>query len=101
MYTLEKKNKSLPEEARPQKPSEKRYDYGDVLKACIAYFKGDELAATTWMNKYAMKDGEGKFYERTPEDMHRRMAVEFARIEKRYEQKLPAKKQKELSRYGQ
>lgn len=57
------------------------YTYDEVLQACLEYFDGDELAATTWMNKYAIKDERGRFYERTPDDMHWRMAREFARME--------------------
>ena len=62
------------------------YEYDSVLKASLEYFEGDELAATTWMNKYAMKNKEGKFVERTPHDMHLRMAREFARVEAKYNQ---------------
>lgn len=62
----------------------KTYDYDQVLTQAREYFEGDELAATTWMNKYAMKTSDGKYLERTPDDMHRRMAKEFARIEKLY-----------------
>ncbi|MFN9325620.1 MAG: ribonucleotide reductase N-terminal alpha domain-containing protein, partial [Flavobacteriales bacterium] len=53
----------------------------EVRKNALAYFKGDELAATTWMNKYALRDGDGHLVEASPADMHRRMAREFARIE--------------------
>jgi hypothetical protein len=60
------------------------YTYEEVLKRCLEYFGGDELAATTWINKYAMKDTLGRFVELTPADMHRRMAREFARIEDYY-----------------
>ncbi len=74
------------------------FDYEEVLKKCMAYFKGDDLAATTWMNKYAMKTEDGKFLELTPEDMHRRMATEFARIEKKY--KVAEKSRSLLSNYG-
>lgn len=52
----------------------------DLLK----YFNGDELAASTWLNKYAWKDSNGNPLEKTPEDMHKRMALEFARIEAKY-----------------
>ena len=65
----------------------KTYDYNEVLVASIKYFNGDELAATTWMNKYAMKDKDENFVELTPEDMHRRMAKEFGRIESDYKLK--------------
>ncbi|MCZ2278492.1 MAG: adenosylcobalamin-dependent ribonucleoside-diphosphate reductase [Bacteroidia bacterium] len=64
--------------------SRKSYSREEVLSRCLEYFNGDELAATTWMNKYALKDSTGKFFELTPSDMHRRMAKEFARIEKNY-----------------
>ena len=63
------------------------YTYNEVLAASIKYFNGDELAATTWMNKYAMKDFEENFVEQSPEDMHRRMAREFGRIEADYKLK--------------
>src|SRR5437867_3792076 len=68
-------------------PVEKKYSFSEVYTSCIKYFNGDELAATTWMNKYAMKDKDGSFFERTPDDMHQRMAKEFARIEKGYKHK--------------
>jgi ribonucleoside-diphosphate reductase alpha chain len=58
-----------------------KYSYEDTLKSSIEYFNGDELAATTWMNKYAMKDSENNFVEKTPDDMHKRMAKELGRIE--------------------
>ncbi len=56
----------------------------DILKASTEYFKGDQLAANVWMNKYALKDSEGNIYELSPDDMHRRLAGEIARIEKKY-----------------
>lgn len=69
----------------PQKPLIKSsFERAEVLAACLDYFNGDELAATTWMNKYALKDKSGKFMEFTPADMHERLAAEFARIEKKY-----------------
>lgn len=55
-----------------------------VLKACLEYFSGDELAAQVWINKYALKDSAGNIYEMTPDDMHKRIAKEFARIEEKY-----------------
>ena len=60
------------------------YDYNTALEHATRYFDGDELAATVWINKYALKDHEGNLYERTPDDMHRRMAKEIARIEERH-----------------
>lgn len=56
----------------------------EAMQASIAYFGGDELAATVWMSKYALKDSDGNIYERTPDDMHRRIARELARIEQNY-----------------
>ena len=54
------------------------------------YFGGDELAAQVWVNKYALKDSQGNLYERTPEDMHWRLANEIARIEGKYPNPLSA-----------
>jgi ribonucleoside-diphosphate reductase alpha chain len=56
----------------------------EVRSATLAYFKEDELAMQVWMDKYALKDKEGRFLEKTPDDMHRRLAKEFARIEQKY-----------------
>jgi len=78
------------------------YSYQEVFKKCISYFNGDELAATTWINKYALKNNEGQFLELTPEDMHIRMAIEFARMENVYNNKSKAKENlNQLSAYGQ
>jgi len=60
------------------------YSFEDALKASVEYFKGDELAATVWLNKYALKDSYGHLYEKTPDDLHHRLASEMARIEKKY-----------------
>jgi len=80
----------------------KYYSFDEVLKACKDYFSGDELAATTWMNKYALKNSEGLFVELTPDDMHWRMACEFARIEKNFAKKVKLNGTKSsLSTYGQ
>ena len=56
----------------------------DALKSTIEYFKNDELAATVWLNKYALKDSDGNIYESTPDDMHKRIASEIARVESKY-----------------
>ncbi len=78
------------------------YSYEEVLNSSIAYFNGDELAATTWMNKYAMKNTEGEFVESSPNDMHKRMAKEFGRIEEEYRLKYNLNgSAKFLSIYGQ
>lgn len=60
------------------------YTQDEAFAATLSYFKGDDLAARVWLNKYALKDSFGKLYERTPDDMHRRIASEIARIEQRY-----------------
>ena len=60
------------------------YTYDEAFKASLAYFKGDELAARVWVNKYAKKDSYGRIYECSPDDMHHRIAAEIARIEKKY-----------------
>ena len=78
------------------------YTYDEVLSSSIKYFNGDELAATTWMNKYAMKDFNDNYVEQNPSDMHRRMAKEFGRIEEDYKLKYNLNgSAKFLSEYGQ
>lgn len=80
---------------------ETTYTYDEALKKCLAYFKDDELAATTWMNKYAMKNKAGEFLEATPEEMHWRMAREFGRTEERHRQSMYLNGTAELrSAYG-
>jgi ribonucleoside-diphosphate reductase alpha chain len=60
------------------------YSFEEALEASTAYFNGDTMAANVWVSKYALKDSQNNLYERTPEDMHRRIARELARIECRY-----------------
>ena len=62
----------------------KTYTYDEAFHASLDYFKGDELAARVWATKYALKDSFGHLYEKTPDDMHHRIAHEIARIEKKY-----------------
>ena len=64
------------------------YSYNEVITAATEYFKGDELAASVWLNKYALKDSAGNLYEKTPDDMHRRLSGEIARVESRYSNSL-------------
>ena len=90
------------EEVFAKNVNTKTFTYEDVLKASIEYFNGDELAATTWMNKYAMTDNDGEFVESSPDDMHNRMAKEFARIENDYTLRYDLNGgAKFLSEYGQ
>ena len=62
----------------------KTYNYQQAYEASLKYFDGDELAARVWATKYALKDSFGNLYELTPDDMHRRIAREIARIENKY-----------------
>ena len=55
-----------------------------VEEETIEYFNGDDLAANVWVTKYALKNKDGEFVEKTPDDMHRRLAKEFARIESKF-----------------
>jgi len=64
--------------------SERTYTSDEAFQASLEYFRGDDLAARVWVNKYALKDSFGAIYEATPNDMHRRIASEIARIELRY-----------------
>ena len=61
-----------------------RYTYDQAYEASLLYFKGDALAARVWTSKYALKDSDGNLFELTPDDMHRRLASELARIERNY-----------------
>ncbi len=69
---------------KERKAPEKKYTYEEALAGALEYFNGDELAASVWVNKYALKDSKGNIYERSPDDMHRRLAREIARIEAKY-----------------
>jgi ribonucleoside-diphosphate reductase alpha chain len=72
-----------------QKEKEKAvYSHDEAVDASIQYFDGDELAARVWANKYALKDSFGNLFEKTPDDMHRRLAREIHRIEKKYKNPL-------------
>ncbi len=66
------------------------YTFDEAYQASLEYFQGDELAAKVWVTKYALKDSEGNIYEKTPEDMHVRIADELARIEAKYPNPLSA-----------
>jgi ribonucleotide reductase alpha subunit len=76
----------------------KNYEINEVLNSAIEYFKGDELSAKVWVNKYALKDSYGNIYEKTPDDMHWRLANELARIESKYPNPLKAEELFELIR---
>ena len=69
-----------------EKVTKGNYTYEEVLSSSLSYFNDDELAATTWINKYAVKNSDGEYLEKTPDQMHKRMAKEFGRIESKYYQ---------------
>ena len=60
------------------------YSQEEAFTATLRYFKGDDLAARVWLNKYALKDCDGNIFEKTPDDMHHRIASEIARVDSRY-----------------
>lgn len=68
----------------------KTYSFEEAYQEALQYFSGDELAARVWVNKYAMKDSFGHIYEKSPKDMHWRIANEIARIENKYKNPLSA-----------
>jgi ribonucleoside-diphosphate reductase alpha chain len=68
----------------------KNYSSDEAFQASLKYFKGDELAARVWLNKYALKDSHGNIFELTPLDMHKRLSREIARIESSYPNPLTA-----------
>ena len=74
----------------------KTYSFEEAYQEALQYFSGDELAARVWVNKYAMKDSFGHIYEKSPKDMHWRIANEIARIENKYENPLSAQEVFEL-----
>ncbi|MDR1416844.1 MAG: adenosylcobalamin-dependent ribonucleoside-diphosphate reductase [Prevotellaceae bacterium] len=66
-------------------PTKKKiYTHAEATADAAVYFGGDEMAAKNWVNKYALKDSYGNIYEHTPTDMHKRLARELERIEKKY-----------------
>lgn len=67
----------------------KTYSYDEAYNASLDYFGGDELAARVWVSKYALKDSFGNIYEKTPDDMHMRLASEISRIESKYPVPMP------------
>ena len=73
-----------------RKVEKKTYSYEEAYNCALEYFNGDELAARVWVNKYAVKDSFGAIYEKSPEDMHWRIANEIARIESKYENPMSA-----------
>jgi len=88
--TTDSKNSNKEKPIADKKTSDKPtavYSPEQITASCLEYFKGDALASDVWMNKYALRDGE-KIYELNPNDMHHRLAKEFARIEDKYPEPL-------------
>ena len=81
---VEKGAREIREEKGKNRERRKTYTNEEAFRSSLEYFKGDELAARVWVNKYALKDSYGNLYERNPDDMHHRLAAEIARIELRY-----------------
>jgi ribonucleoside-diphosphate reductase alpha chain len=81
---FEEREKKMEEMITEPKLTTNTYTYDQAVEASTEYFDGDNMAATVWANKYALKDSDGKFFELTPDDMHRRIAKEVARIEQKY-----------------
>jgi len=76
--------------------SAQTYTKKEIFDEVVKYFDGDELAAGVWIDKYSLKNDKGELLERNPDEMHRRLAREFARIEKKYVNPLPEEKIYEL-----
>ena len=71
-------------EVKTVQSERKTYSQEEAFQSSLAYFKGDDLAAQVWVNKYALKDSEGNIYELNPDHMHKRIAKEISRIEQKY-----------------
>ncbi|MGE0077580.1 MAG: adenosylcobalamin-dependent ribonucleoside-diphosphate reductase [Bacteroidales bacterium] len=78
---MDKNNTQMEQQVRQKV---KTYTFDEAYEASVKYFNGDEMAAKVWVSKYAIKDSFGTIYELNPNDMHRRIAKELARIERRY-----------------
>ncbi len=81
---LKKESAQVPPKTTMEKKKKNTYSYEEALEHAVKWFKGDDLAARVWINKYALKDSYGNIFEKNPDDMHRRLASEIARIEKKY-----------------
>src|SRR6056297_3263981 len=70
----------------------KIYTFNQAFESAKDYFKGDEMAAKVWVNKYALKDSEENIYEKNPDEMHKRLAKEISRVEAKYPNSLSEEK---------
>lgn len=80
--------------------TKKVYSQNEVYEATLKYFDGDQLATTTWMKKYCLRDDADNYLELTPDDMHRRLAHKFSEIEEKYRDKTDNASNLKLSEYG-
>lgn len=78
----EQKNQEKHMTSENENPSTKVYSKEEVENSTLAYFNGDDFATKVFIDKYALTNGKGKYLEKDPSDMHRRIASEFARVEK-------------------
>jgi ribonucleoside-diphosphate reductase alpha chain len=85
-------------EKTTERSERKIYSFAEVIEKSTEYFRGDSLAANVWANKYALKNSEGHLFELTPDDMHRRIARELARVEKKYPNPMSEEELYELMR---
>ncbi|MGL4908028.1 MAG: adenosylcobalamin-dependent ribonucleoside-diphosphate reductase [Bacteroidales bacterium] len=93
------KVEEIDEQELIQEPKEQivtTYNYEEIIESATEYFNNDDMAATVWASKYALKDSYGNTYERTPADMHWRLAKEIERIEKKYANPMSAEEIFEL-----
>src|SRR6056297_2049676 len=84
MYIKGKATEQKKQDTATANQKAKTYTFDEAFKSSLEYFNGDELAARVWANKYALKDSYGNLFEKNPDDMHRRLAQEIARIENKY-----------------
>ena len=96
----EEKNSIVMDGGKEIKKNAKSYTKEELMPKLLEYFNGDVMASEVWLNKYCLKNSKGQFFETSPEDMHKRMAKEFASAENKYIVDLNVKS-KALSAYGQ
>ena len=94
----QEKERNIEDQTDQAKGKNEGYSTEEAIRRSTEYFKGDSLSADVWVNKYALKNSEGRLYELTPDDMHRRIAREIARIEKKYPNPMSEKEIFELIR---
>jgi len=96
--SIEDKEKNITPQVweKNEKKKMKTYTSEEAMQESTKYFDGDTLAASVWINKYALKDPQGKIYESNPDQMHKRLAKEIARIETKYPNPLSEEKIYEL-----